>query len=43
MTPSGAIGTELDRKYKSQTLWTKKRVAHHRHQAIVLRWVDLAQ
>jgi hypothetical protein len=36
MTPDGRVGTraELELRYKSQTLWTKKRLAHRRHKAI---------
>jgi hypothetical protein len=36
MTPDGTIGTrtELGARYKSQTLWTKKRLAHRRHKVI---------
>jgi hypothetical protein len=36
MTPAGKVGTrwELGLRYKSQTLWTKKRLAHRRHKAM---------
>jgi hypothetical protein len=36
MTPEGKIETrwELGLRYKSQTLWTKKRLAHRRHKVI---------
>jgi hypothetical protein len=36
MMPDGRVGTrwELGARYKSQTLWTKKRLAHRRHKAI---------
>jgi hypothetical protein len=36
MTPDGRVGTrcELELRYKSQTMWTKKRLAHRRHKAI---------
>jgi hypothetical protein len=36
MTPDGKVGTraQLELRCKSQTLWTKKRLAHRRHKAI---------
>jgi hypothetical protein len=36
MTPDGRVGTrwELGLRYRSQTLWTGKRLAHRRHKAI---------
>ena len=36
MTPDGRVGTrwELELRYKSQTMWTKKRQAHRRHKVI---------
>ena len=36
MTPDGRVGTrwELELRYKSQTMWTRKRIAHRRHKAI---------
>ena len=49
MTPDGRVGTrgELELRYKSQTMWTKKRLAHRRHKAIEklagrtdLQWVQ---
>jgi hypothetical protein len=36
MTPDGRVRTrwELELRYKSQTMWTKKRLAHRRHKVI---------
>jgi hypothetical protein len=36
MTPDGRAGTrwELDLRYKSETMWTGKRLAHRRHKVI---------
>jgi len=36
MTPDGRVGTrwELELRYKSQTMWTGKRLAHRRHKVI---------
>jgi hypothetical protein len=36
MTPDGRVGTrwELDLRYKSETMWTKKRLAHRRQKVV---------
>jgi hypothetical protein len=36
MTPDGRVGTrwELELRYKSETMWTGKRLAHRRHKVI---------
>ena len=36
MTPDGRVGTrwELDLRYKSETMWTGKRLARRRHKVI---------